>query len=249
MRKIKRYPNRKLYDTVSRKYVTLQAIAELVRQGEAVQVVDTQSGKDVTQPTLSKIVLDNKAGDQVISSSLLTDIIQKSRDSLSGFFRRSLDAGRGITSWVEDEVERSVKGLVKMGKLRLNEADALKKELSTRIKKKVSESEASIEERISSAVEMALHAFRLPTQKDLSTLREKIDELTERIDSLTGNGHALTARPATRARKAKVTVETKKAAPKAKKARAARVSSVPVKSVPRSAEPVESSEAPPVLQS
>jgi NAD(P)-dependent dehydrogenase (short-subunit alcohol dehydrogenase family) len=50
---IKRYPNRKLYDTESRRYITLATVAELVRAGHEVTVVDRQSGNDITSTTLA----------------------------------------------------------------------------------------------------------------------------------------------------------------------------------------------------
>ena len=50
---IKRYPNRKLYDTEAKQYVTLEQIAELIRSGKDVQVIDHESGEDLTALTLS----------------------------------------------------------------------------------------------------------------------------------------------------------------------------------------------------
>ena len=55
---IKKYANRKLYDTFSRRYVTLEVIAELLRDGHEVRVVDRTSGEDITAVTLSQILLD-----------------------------------------------------------------------------------------------------------------------------------------------------------------------------------------------
>ena len=55
---IKKYANRKLYDTFSRRYVTLEVIAELLRNGHEVRVVDRTSGEDITAVTLSQILLD-----------------------------------------------------------------------------------------------------------------------------------------------------------------------------------------------
>lgn len=53
---IKKYANRKLYDTKTSHYVTLEDISELVRQGADIQVVDRESGRDITSITLSQIV-------------------------------------------------------------------------------------------------------------------------------------------------------------------------------------------------
>jgi polyhydroxyalkanoate synthesis repressor PhaR len=57
---IKKYANRKLYDTRTSKYVTLEGIAQLVREGHEITVVDRDKGKDLTQVTLSQIVLEQE---------------------------------------------------------------------------------------------------------------------------------------------------------------------------------------------
>ena len=54
---IKKYANRKLYDTGTSRYVTLEEIAQLVRDGHEIKVVDREKGHDLTQVTLSQIVL------------------------------------------------------------------------------------------------------------------------------------------------------------------------------------------------
>ena len=54
---IKKYANRKLYDTRTSRYITLDGIAELVRAGHEIEVVDRDDGSDLTQVTLSQIVL------------------------------------------------------------------------------------------------------------------------------------------------------------------------------------------------
>ena len=54
---IKKYANRKLYDTRTSRYITLDGIAGLVREGHEIKVVDRDSGHDLTQLTLSQIVL------------------------------------------------------------------------------------------------------------------------------------------------------------------------------------------------
>ena len=56
MRIIKRYANRKLYDTGAKRYVTLEEIGGIVRSGEDVQVFDNDSGEDVTSATLAQVL-------------------------------------------------------------------------------------------------------------------------------------------------------------------------------------------------
>jgi polyhydroxyalkanoate synthesis repressor PhaR len=56
---IKKYGNRRLYDTASSRYVNLDDIAELIRQGKSVQVVDAKSGQDLTRVTLTQIITED----------------------------------------------------------------------------------------------------------------------------------------------------------------------------------------------
>ena len=56
---IKKYPNRRLYDTSASRYINLEDIAAFIRNGQDVQVVDAQSGDDVTRVTLTQIIMDD----------------------------------------------------------------------------------------------------------------------------------------------------------------------------------------------
>jgi polyhydroxyalkanoate synthesis repressor PhaR len=60
MRVIKRYLNRKLYDTQDSRYVTLEQLAHLVRQGEEIRVVDKSTDKDLTSATLAQIIFEEE---------------------------------------------------------------------------------------------------------------------------------------------------------------------------------------------
>src|SRR2546430_11675567 len=57
---IKRYSNRKLYDTQESRYVTLEEIEEMIRAGKEISVVDAASGEDLTAVTLTQIILENE---------------------------------------------------------------------------------------------------------------------------------------------------------------------------------------------
>jgi polyhydroxyalkanoate synthesis repressor PhaR len=59
--RIKRYENRKLYDTVAKRYISLEEIADLVRAGEEIVVTDNVTGADLTTETLAKVILEEQA--------------------------------------------------------------------------------------------------------------------------------------------------------------------------------------------
>ena len=75
---IKRYPNRKLYDTEAKRYVTLDQVTVLIQDGQEIQVVDHESGEDLTNLTLTQIILEQekKSDDGFLPRSVLTGLIR-----------------------------------------------------------------------------------------------------------------------------------------------------------------------------
>ncbi len=89
-RKIKRYANRKLYDTTDSRYVTLQQIAEHVRNGEDVRIIDNTTKEDLTNVTLAQIIYEEeKKADvnRVTSVGTLRNLIQQSGEKLMDTLR------------------------------------------------------------------------------------------------------------------------------------------------------------------
>jgi polyhydroxyalkanoate synthesis repressor PhaR len=76
MRTIKRYSNRKLYDTKARHYVTLADVASFVRQGDDVQVTDYVTSADLTAQTLAQIIFEEEKKSPRIGADVLRKIIQ-----------------------------------------------------------------------------------------------------------------------------------------------------------------------------
>ncbi len=98
---IKKYANRKLYDTRTSRYVTLDGIAELVRDGHDIRVIDRDSGADLTQVILSQIVLtEEKRGPQRLMDAG-ADALQERGQALLDYVRRTLNVPGEIVSEVE----------------------------------------------------------------------------------------------------------------------------------------------------
>lgn len=95
VRLIKRYENRKLYDTEASAYVSLSDIAHLVRSGETVRIEDNATGEDLTAQTLMQVILEEgKQGQHLLPSDLLHDLLRQSSQALdSGFdqLKQSMD--------------------------------------------------------------------------------------------------------------------------------------------------------------
>ena len=94
---IKKYENRRLYDTTHSKYVNLDEVAQMVRQGADLQVVDAKSGEDLTRTILTQIIVDESRGDQSgLPIDLLKQIIlstdQARHQFLEWYLKAAIDA-------------------------------------------------------------------------------------------------------------------------------------------------------------
>ena len=93
---IRKYENRRLYDATNSRYVNLEDVAQLLREGRDVQVVDAASGKDITRLILTQIIVeDAKAPDSVFPLDLLRQIIissgQASQETAVRYMKAMLD--------------------------------------------------------------------------------------------------------------------------------------------------------------
>jgi polyhydroxyalkanoate synthesis repressor PhaR len=93
-RTIKKYPNRRLYDTEISSYITLEEVRQLVLDGEDFEVRDARSGKDLTRSVLLQIIAEHEEhGQPMLSTALLTGIIGFYGDPLQGLMGPYLEQG------------------------------------------------------------------------------------------------------------------------------------------------------------
>ncbi len=104
-RVIKRYANRKLYDTATSRYVALEDIARCVRGGDEVHVTDNESGEDLTSVTLAQIILGGERRRQSpLSLELLQNLVRDGGDAIAGVAQKGLS----VIGEVRDQAERLV---------------------------------------------------------------------------------------------------------------------------------------------
>lgn len=122
MHLIKKYANRKLYHTNQKQYITLEGIARLVQEGEAVQVLENETGEDITASILAQVVLQSRGrnGPQ-LPTQLLTGLIQIGGDTIANL-RRSLATSLGGAEVIEAEINRRIDHLVVSGVLGAEES-------------------------------------------------------------------------------------------------------------------------------
>ena len=92
VRIIKKYPNRRLYDTEISSYVTLEDVRQLIIEGESFEVRDARSGRDLTRAVLLQILAEHEdIGQPIFSTQLLTTVIRFYGDSLQGIIGSYLE--------------------------------------------------------------------------------------------------------------------------------------------------------------
>lgn len=100
---IKRYQNRKLYDTHQSCYVTLEEISQMIKNGDDLAVIDNKSKNDITQQTLTQLLYESERKTQApVPVGLLKEIISKGNGSFSGYIRKHM--GDEVNRF-EDEVK------------------------------------------------------------------------------------------------------------------------------------------------
>jgi len=110
-RVVKRYANRKLYDTTTSRYVALEDIAAMVRSGEEVEVTDNETGADLTAVTLAQILLeDERQKKNLLSLPLLREIVRYG-DKLADATNRGIE----VLGEMRERAERRVSEIVSEG--------------------------------------------------------------------------------------------------------------------------------------
>ena len=166
---IKRYANRKLYNTDSSRYITLKGIGELIERGEDVRVMDNETGEDITSISLSQILVDSERRDRGVPRTMLSDLIQKSGDALYGALKKGVgDAQDGI-----EELQRNVRRAV-----RAREEDA------GRFRDAIGEARSEWESNVQGAVEKVFQALDLPRRKDIDALNANLERVATALEKL-----------------------------------------------------------------
>ena len=105
---VKRYANRKLYDTERSCYVTLDDISTMIKSGEEVQVIDNKSGDDLTSVTLAQIIFETEKKAHFMPLNLLRGLIQQSGENIGGFAREQVETVQSRAQDIRDTASDTV---------------------------------------------------------------------------------------------------------------------------------------------
>jgi polyhydroxyalkanoate synthesis repressor PhaR len=179
---IKRYPNRKFYDTEQKRYIILEDISERIRSGREVQVIEQSSGEDITSVILSQIIFEQeKKQTGFVPRSVLAGLVTAGGFTVSRM-RKALTTPLELLKQVNEEIEQRIELLIEQGELAEDEArrwrdKLLNNELSSSDTGKLEEDE----------IQRLLDERGVPSSTDLESLSQQLEELMKKLDELESN--------------------------------------------------------------
>jgi polyhydroxyalkanoate synthesis repressor PhaR len=176
---IKRYTNRKLYDTVESRYVTLDEIAQMIKGGAEVKIIDNRSKEDLTSVTLAQIIFEEEKKRSQMPLGVLREIIRHGGEAVAGFY-----------------AEKAGKVADKLGELK-SKTDSLREGLEEKVRgvtgifqgsatNPVREAVDELRGKVDTAMKSVVETLGGPAaQAEIERMQKRIEELEKRIRDLT----------------------------------------------------------------
>ncbi|MDM8536716.1 polyhydroxyalkanoate synthesis regulator DNA-binding domain-containing protein [Desulfobacterales bacterium HSG17] len=178
MHRIKKYANRKLYDTTDKKYISRTDLSELIRQGKDIIVIDNETGEDITASIVSSLIATTKGkAGSTVSSGVLIQLFRKGGNALTDYAKKYVSFWQRSLNMAEHEIDDMVKGLVKNKEISISEGKRLKKEIIGF----TSSLKAWISDTIDRRLKEILSATNLATKDQVSELNSRIKILEDKL--------------------------------------------------------------------
>ena len=186
LRTIKKYQNRKLYDTKDSCYITLDEIAKLIKKGEDVTVIDNKTKNDVTSIILTQILVDQeKHQKSILPLTMLKNIIRDGRGSLFDFIQRYVIMGLNSSKEVQDEATRYLDRLVSRGELTKTEGKSVLKELEDKNSQSYEELKKEIDEVVTKTLKDI--AYLPSLESNINEIYSKLEGIESKITNFEKN--------------------------------------------------------------
>ena len=112
---IKRYGNRRLYNTETKTYVNYSDLAKIVRDGNDVQVIDSTTKEDVTKAVLIQVILEEEKNNKtVLPTEFLFQLLRSREDSMQDFFKNHLSASFNAYLKTKEEFDNRFRTMLEM---------------------------------------------------------------------------------------------------------------------------------------
>jgi len=176
---IKRYPNRKFYNTEEKRYITLDDISEKIRAGREVQVIDQASGEEITSIVLTQIIFEQeKKKTGFVPRSVLTGLVQAGGYTM-GRMRSALSNPLELVKQIDVEIEHRIQQLIRQGELAEEEAHRWREKLIPQDERDVRKTVMDEEQ-----FQRMLDEQGVPTRTELDRLSEQLELLVNKLDDL-----------------------------------------------------------------
>jgi polyhydroxyalkanoate synthesis regulator protein len=195
MKIIKRYKNRRLYDTDLKKYITHQELAAIVRLDIPFRIIENATGQDITLPVLGQLLAGELKGRPARGGTkrILIEAINRGGKQSMAILKNTFLAGVGIVNLTKKKAEEVIDSLIKAGQIHksdrkeavmelLDKAEASTAKMAEKVKKETSGWQKEVK-KISDRIKQL--ADKLPQKRiiaDLERLNKKVDELAKKIN-------------------------------------------------------------------
>jgi polyhydroxyalkanoate synthesis repressor PhaR len=174
---IKRYRNRKLYNTQSKRYITLEEIEELIKQQVEIKVVENDTDNDITATTLSQIIFElekNQTG--ILPISLLISLVQSGGKRMDEI-RRNIFNSLNLPHHFDVEIERRVNQLVTNGEFSQEVGNQILQKLLS-----IGYKQEDLLENVEGKFIDLLRERQIPSKNDFQLLINRIETLSKKFE-------------------------------------------------------------------
>ena len=178
---IKRYANRKLYNTDTSRYITLKGIAELLDAGEQVTVIDNETGEDITSVALSQILVDSERSQTSPPSSLLSQILGRGGDAIYDALKRGVGEASESLDDLQDRVRKMV-GTEHEGESGKETGGDPSTPRSW--PQSIFHSPPELEKIMQASMERVFRALDLPRRSDVEALNDNLERVASAVETL-----------------------------------------------------------------
>jgi polyhydroxyalkanoate synthesis repressor PhaR len=181
---IKRYTNRKLYDTVESRYVTLDEIAHMIKGGAEVKIIDNRTKEDLTSVTLAQIILEEEKKRSQMPLGVLREIIRHGGEAVAGFYAEKagtlagkLGELRNKTETIRDDIEQKVRGVTGIFRKEGEGGSPVKEVMAGAVDE--------LRGRVDTAVKTVVETFGgAASASEIERLQKRIQELEKKLAEL-----------------------------------------------------------------
>ena len=178
---IKKYSNRKLYDTKEKRYVNLSEVSRLIREGVDLKVIDNNTKEDITSLVLAQIIVEQEKTKKIMLPSIFSPLklLKKGGEEMLNLSKKMLLAGIGTLSLTKEKANKIADDLIKRGELSQSESKEFVVDLLDKAEKD------RLIEKIKPEIDKSLEKMNFASKKSVDNLEKMIGELGNKIDQLT----------------------------------------------------------------